>query len=106
MSDTPSNLWQQAWYPVAYLRDLDPQAPQRFVLLGQPLVIWFERGEGIWRVFADVCPHRLVPLSEGRLSSDGQLECPYHGWQFDGAGHCTLIPQAAADLTPSIHVNS
>jgi phenylpropionate dioxygenase-like ring-hydroxylating dioxygenase large terminal subunit len=100
MSDTPSNLWQQAWYPVAYLRDLDPQVPQRFVLLGQPLVIWFERGEGIWRVFADVCPHRLVPLSEGRLSSDGQLECPYHGWQFDGAGHCTLIPQAAADLTP------
>jgi len=100
MSDTPSNLWQQAWYPVAYLRDLDPQAPQRFVLLGQPLVIWFERGEGIWRVFADICPHRLVPLSEGRLSSDGQLECPYHGWQFDGAGHCTLIPQAAADLTP------
>ena len=47
MSDTPSNLWQQAWYPVAYLRDLDPQAPQRFVLLGQPLVIWFERGEDI-----------------------------------------------------------
>jgi phenylpropionate dioxygenase-like ring-hydroxylating dioxygenase large terminal subunit len=91
---THPNRWQQAWYPVADLRDLDPAQPRAFTLLGQDLVLWFERSSGSWRAFADVCPHRLVPLSEGRLSDDGQLECPYHGWRFNGEGRCTAIPQA------------
>lgn len=26
------------------------------------------------------CPHRLVPLSEGRVNQQGELECGYHGW--------------------------
>ena len=60
--------------------------PTPFTLLGQDLVLWFERSSGSWRAFADVCPHRLVPLSQGRLSADGQLECPYHGWRFNGEG--------------------
>ena len=100
MSETRSNAWSQAWYPVAFLRDLDRKAPQRFTLLGQPLVIWFDRHQECWRAFVDRCPHRLVPLSEGRLSDDGQLECPYHGWRFDGSGQCTLIPQAAKGTSP------
>ena len=37
---------------------------------------------------------RLVPLSEGRLESDGTLQCSYHGWRFDTEGHCTTVPQA------------
>jgi hypothetical protein len=33
-----------------------------------------------WAVFGDRCPHRLAPLSEGRLEpSTGQLMCSYHG---------------------------
>ena len=91
--------WQQAWYPVADLRDLDPAKPRAFTLLGQDLVLWFERSSGSWRAFADVCPHRLVPLSQGRLSADGQLECPYHGWRFNGEGRCTAIPQAEEKQT-------
>ncbi|MEY4430932.1 MAG: hypothetical protein RLZZ533_868, partial [Cyanobacteriota bacterium] len=88
--------WSQAWYPVAFLRDLDPQRPTPFTLLEQDLVLWFEAGSQRWRAFADVCPHRLVPLSEGRLNGAGELECPYHGWTFNGEGHCTAIPQATA----------
>ena len=86
--------WQRAWYPVAFLDDLDRERPQAFTLLGQDLVLWYDRGEQRWCAFADVCPHRLVPLSQGRLNDDGQLECPYHGWSFNGDGQCTAIPQA------------
>ncbi len=29
----------------------------------------------------------------GRITEDGYLQCPYHGWCFDGAtGRCTAIP--------------
>jgi phenylpropionate dioxygenase-like ring-hydroxylating dioxygenase large terminal subunit len=86
--------WQQRWYALAALRDLDPAAPWRFTLLEQPLVLWWDRAASQWRAFADVCPHRLVPLSEGRINDRGELECPYHGWSFEGTGACTAIPQA------------
>lgn len=104
-----SLAWRNAWYPVAFLRDLDPDRPTGFTLLGDDLVLWFDRkgtegaeaAGGQWRAFADVCPHRLVPLSEGRLNAAGELECPYHGWSFDGQGRCTAIPQASGGSQPS-----
>jgi nitrite reductase/ring-hydroxylating ferredoxin subunit len=40
---------------------------------------------------------RLAPLSEGRIEADGSLQCAYHGWQFDGRGACTHIPQLRSD---------
>jgi phenylpropionate dioxygenase-like ring-hydroxylating dioxygenase large terminal subunit len=46
-------------------------------LLNTPIVIW--RDGAAVRAFKDACPHRLVPLSEGRIAPNGCLECPYHG---------------------------
>jgi phenylpropionate dioxygenase-like ring-hydroxylating dioxygenase large terminal subunit len=86
--------WQNQWYGVAILKDLDPERPLRFTLLEQDLVLWWDRSSETWQAFADQCPHRLVPLSEGRINPQGELECPYHGWSFDGSGRCTAIPQA------------
>ena len=93
--------WLQRWYPVAYLDDLDRRRPTRFTLLGIDLVLWWEPTTAQWRAFADVCPHRLVPLSEGRVNERGELECPYHGWSFAGDGRCTAIPQATAQQAES-----
>ena len=92
--------WTEQWWPVAYLQDLDPAQPSRFTLLERDLVIWWDRSGDRWRVFPDVCPHRLVPLSEGRINRDGLLECPYHGWSFDGDGQCRRIPQAEESTRP------
>tara|TARA_B100002051_G_scaffold48061_2_gene42661 strand:+ start:601 stop:1926 length:1326 start_codon:yes stop_codon:yes gene_type:complete len=92
--------WTEQWWPVSYLQDLNQAKPNRFTLLDRDLVIWWEMSQQQWRVFPDVCPHRLVPLSEGRINDQGQLECPYHGWSFDGEGHCRRIPQAEAGTRP------
>ena len=97
---TPAS-WLDRWYPVAFLKDLDRQRPQAFTLLDQDLVLWWDGPGGAWRAFEDVCPHRLVPLSEGRINGAGALECPYHGWTFDGEGQCLTIPQAAAGTSHS-----
>lgn len=88
---------KEAWYPVAYLDDLDKTKPTTFTLLEIDLVIWWDRNSQSWRAFADQCPHRLASLSEGRINEQGLLECPYHGWSFSGAGHCEQIPQQAAN---------
>jgi phenylpropionate dioxygenase-like ring-hydroxylating dioxygenase large terminal subunit len=42
----------------------------------------------------DACPHRLAPLSQGRVDPvTGCIECPYHGWAFDADGGLTSLPQ-------------
>jgi phenylpropionate dioxygenase-like ring-hydroxylating dioxygenase large terminal subunit len=87
----------EAWYPVYYLEDLDPAQPNKFTLLGQDLVIWWDQAGKSWRAMADQCPHRLAPLSEGRIAEDGLLECPYHGWAFNGDGTCDRIPQQSPE---------
>lgn len=89
--------WAEAWYPVAYVDDLDPATPTRFTLLERGIVIWWDASDQSWRVFEDQCPHRLAPLSEGRINENGELECPYHGWAFAGDGTCTHIPQQPVD---------
>lgn len=86
----------EAWYPVHYVRDLDKLAPTKFTLLGQDIVIWWDNITQSWSVLEDKCPHRLAPLSEGRINQDGLLECPYHGWTFAPSGECQAIPQQTA----------
>jgi phenylpropionate dioxygenase-like ring-hydroxylating dioxygenase large terminal subunit len=95
--DTPVDAgaafdWRANWFPVAFTADLEDDAPLTFTLLGEPLVFWRDKS-GEMRCVADRCPHRLVPLSEGRVNETGELECGYHGWTFTGEGKCTSIPQ-------------
>ena len=40
----------------------------------------------------DRCCHRNYPLSLGRVTGDGALECGYHGWTYGGGGQCLRVP--------------
>ncbi|KAJ6427945.1 hypothetical protein OIU84_023365 [Salix udensis] len=68
--------------------------------MGLDIVVWWDKNESSWRVFKDACPHRLAPLSEGRIDQWGRLQCVYHGWCFNGSGNCNFIPQAPPDGPP------
>lgn len=76
------------WYPVAYSHAVQNN-PVAATLLDQRLVIW-RTPEGI-SVANDICLHRGIPLSMGQIKGD-QLICKYHGFHYDSAGQCTLIP--------------
>nr|CAD1840390.1 unnamed protein product [Ananas comosus var. bracteatus] len=97
--------WYAQWYPVAPLCDLDERAPHAKTVMGLDVVVWWDRAEGRWQVFDDRCPHRLAPLSEGRIDPRGRLQCVYHGWCFDGSGNCKYIPQAPSS-GPQVHLNT
>ncbi|XP_015958185.1 protochlorophyllide-dependent translocon component 52, chloroplastic [Arachis duranensis] len=92
--------WYSQWYPVMPICDLDKRAPHGKKVLGIDVVVWWDRNESAWKVFDDACPHRLAPLSEGRIDQWGRLQCVYHGWCFNGSGDCKLIPQAPPDAPP------
>lgn len=78
-----------AWYVAARARALG-RKPLAVTIQGRPLVLFRGRG-GAPAAFSDRCPHRNVPLSMGAVV-DGELQCRYHGWRFDGQGACTAVP--------------
>ncbi|KAK9062564.1 hypothetical protein SSX86_019751 [Deinandra increscens subsp. villosa] len=92
--------WFANWYALMPVCDLDKRAPLGKKVMGLDVVVWWDRNENTWKVFDDRCPHRLAPLSEGRIDQRGRLQCVYHGWCFSGSGDCKLIPQAPLDGPP------
>ena len=75
--------------------------PVAIEVAGEKLVAWKSPITSEWSVMHDECPHRLAPLSQGRVDPlTGCLECPYHGQQFDVTGACTSIPQSDLPKIP------
>jgi nitrite reductase/ring-hydroxylating ferredoxin subunit len=84
------------WWPVAHSDEVH-QHPGAFRLGTRELAVYRDL-TGSVRAVEDRCPHRRLPLSMGRLTEDGSIQCPYHGWSFDGAtGRCTAIPNLSVD---------
>ena len=82
------------WYVACESRALGSK-PLGVTMLGHRLVLFRDTG-GRARALLDRCSHRNVPLSMGRVC-EGQVECPYHGWRFDGDGRCTHVPGLLAE---------
>ena len=114
----------RTWVPLGSVYELDGQRPNKVEFLGQSYVCFQTNSSdsNSWTVLDDACPHRLAPLSEGRIidaDDQGQeikekdlkrkntdlttttrrlVECSYHGWAFQGNGSCVRIPQATLEL--------
>jgi hypothetical protein len=87
------------WYVVAQADEVGDQ-PLGVTLWQQPIAIYRD-SSGHVQAIEDRCPHRQVKLSEGQVVGKN-LECAYHGWQFDAQGNCVHIPyfEAGQKLPP------
>jgi phenylpropionate dioxygenase-like ring-hydroxylating dioxygenase large terminal subunit len=59
--------------------------------MGEKLVFWRDRA-GELSCLRDRCVHRGVQLSKGRVVSNGHLQCPFHGFEYDATGRVVKIP--------------
>ena len=80
---------ERAWYVVARCADVG-RAPVLRALWGTPIVLW-RAPDGAVHAVLDRCPHRNVPLHDGKVEPEG-LRCRYHGWVFGGDGACRHVP--------------
>jgi phenylpropionate dioxygenase-like ring-hydroxylating dioxygenase large terminal subunit len=53
--------------------------------------VFWRDSQGKLGCLVDQCPHRGVAFSAGKLVGDC-IQCPFHGFEFDTTGRCTLIP--------------
>jgi phenylpropionate dioxygenase-like ring-hydroxylating dioxygenase large terminal subunit len=82
------------WYAVEWSEKLT-DAPVKARMLGHDFVV-FRDSAGVAQCLSDTCVHRGGSLSGGKLIGDC-VQCPYHGWQFDGHGVCQRIPSLGAN---------
>jgi phenylpropionate dioxygenase-like ring-hydroxylating dioxygenase large terminal subunit len=77
------------WYPAGLSAEITDK-PVRRRMLAQDFVLWRD-ASGAVQCLSNTCVHRGGSLAGGRVRN-GEVQCPYHGWQFGGDGRCTTIP--------------
>jgi len=78
------------WYAVLDSREVKVNRPIGVLRMGERLVFW-RTIENEIVCMRDLCPHRGAALSAGKVINN-HLQCPFHGFEFDPTGQCTLIP--------------
>ena len=79
------------WTPVGLSQEVGRGRAASFTVAGERVAVFRDR-QGQVKALIDRCPHRGVKLSLGKVTADGCLECPFHGWTFQGDGACVRVP--------------
>lgn len=82
------------WHPVHPSRSLKTKPVG--ITLANRLICLYRKTDGSVAAIDDVCPHRRMKLSYGRIVND-RVECKYHGWSFDDCG------EGESPGTPKLH---
>ena len=79
------------WFQVCWSSELAPGEVLPRYYFGRHLVLWRDE-EGQAHLQDAYCPHLGAHLAYGGKVKGCQLQCPFHGWEFDGDGANTKIP--------------
>lgn len=77
------------WYAVEF-GHIVTSSPVQVRVFDQDLVLYRDSAGNIV-CHSDICVHRGGSLAGGKVIGNC-VQCPYHGWQFDQSGACTMIP--------------
>src|ERR1700730_4439062 len=80
---------RNTWYTAAWSKEVGRHLFPRTIL--NEHIVFYRKYDGTPVALQDVCPHRLTPLSLGKLKGE-TIECGYHGLTFDCSGACVKNP--------------
>lgn len=85
----------ELWWPICHSEDVSTTKPLG-IQLGSDRYALYRDDKNVVRVLEDRCPHRRAPLSLGRITAEGDIQCGYHGWTFNGeSGELSGFPNLA-----------
>jgi phenylpropionate dioxygenase-like ring-hydroxylating dioxygenase large terminal subunit len=86
-------MFMNFWYPAEESKNLNDK-PLKVQMLGLHFALWRD-SQGKAHCVHNTCTHRGGSLGDGKVVGDC-IQCPYHGWKFNGAGDCERIPSLGA----------
>ena len=94
------------WYAILESNEVKKGKIIGVTRMGEQLVAWRD-SQGKVAVMIDKCPHRGVAFSVGNLTGDC-IQCPFHGFEYDTSGACTLVPANGKNAEPpkALHAKS
>ena len=81
---------QNQWYAVLSSKQVKKNRMIGVTRLSQKLVFWRDDADQAHCIY-DKCCHRGASLCTGKLV-ENHVECPFHGFLYDGSGKVTRIP--------------
>jgi len=87
------------WYVVLESSEVKSGKPVGVTRLGEKLVFWRTQ-DGKVACIQDRCAHLGASLCLGKVSPQGNVACPFHGFEFDTSGQCTYIPSLGRNGVP------
>jgi phenylpropionate dioxygenase-like ring-hydroxylating dioxygenase large terminal subunit len=85
--------YPRGWFVLAFSDEIAAGAAVPLRYFGRDLVAF--RGEdGRVRVLEAHCAHMGAHLGVGGKVVGCAIQCPFHGWRYDGEGNCVEIPYA------------
>lgn len=77
------------WYPILSSRNISTVGPTKGHLFSNPYVV-YQNNQKEYTVHSDVCPHQGASLSEGKVTKNCRIQCPYHGFEFENGQFCEI----------------
>ena len=94
---TPPTRFARGWHCLGLVGEFTDGVPHSVEVFGTKLVVWAvlpdDGGEPTINVLDAFCRHMGADLSQGKVK-DGNIACPFHGWQWKGNGRCATVPYA------------
>ena len=83
----------EGWYFVASRQSLNKAKLIKRKWMGEDIVVWSDEN-GTVCIAEAYCPHLGADLGPGAGGQvrEGQLVCPFHGFEFDASGQCVVNP--------------
>jgi nitrite reductase/ring-hydroxylating ferredoxin subunit len=82
-------MFMNFWYPAEESSQVTHE-PLKVQMLGLPFVLWRDE-QGQAHCVSNTCTHRGGSIGDGKVVGNC-VQCPYHGWLFNGDGECERIP--------------
>lgn len=89
MAQPGTTFIRACWYVAAWSSELGDK-PMAMRIGNDPIVL-YRQSNGEVAALEDRCPHRMAPLSMGRVEGD-TIRCMYHGARFGADGRCLGVP--------------
>ena len=103
--DTLPSPFPEGWYFIASRQAITKAKLIQKTWMGENIIAWADE-EGRVCVADAYCPHLgsdLGPDAGGRVRN-GQLVCPFHGYEYDATGQCVATPYADPPKTAKLRV--